>query len=143
MYSFQGMKPGQIALLASLCAQQDEDNFRQKLLIDRPDHHVGFAFLTGTTGEIKNKLQRSVIGCALKQQIIPRQEIAIFSLCQLSNQALNQALENTLSESHIRIKISLISNSRWIAAAIYGEALIYQRMSQEIMGLSLHRFSPS
>ncbi|WP_315970349.1 HutP family protein [Escherichia fergusonii] len=79
----------------------------------------------------------------LKQQIIPRQEIAIFSLCQLSNQALNQALENTLSESHIRIKISLISNSRWIAAAIYGEALIYQRMSQEIMGLSLHRFSPS
>lgn len=56
MYSFQRMKPGQIALLASLCTQEDEDNFRQKLLADKPEHKVGFVFMTGTSDELKNKL---------------------------------------------------------------------------------------
>ena len=53
MYSFQRMKPGQIALLASLCTQEDEDNFRQKLLADKPEHKVGFVFMTGTSDELK------------------------------------------------------------------------------------------
>lgn len=47
------MKPGQIALLASLCALEDEEDFRRKLQADKPEHKVGFAFMTGTADEIK------------------------------------------------------------------------------------------
>ncbi|MBA7845009.1 HutP family protein [Klebsiella sp. RHBSTW-00484] len=143
MYSFQRMKPGQIALLASLCTQEDEENFRQKLLIDKPEHKVGFAFMTGTSDEIKTKLQRCVIGCAFKHQIITRQETAIFTLCQASHQALSHALANNINGDRIRIKIALVSNPRWLAVSIYGETVVYQRLSQELMGFSLCRFSPS
>lgn len=143
MYSFQRMKPGQIALLASLCIQEDEENFRQKLLVDKPEHKVGFAFMTGTSDEIKNKLQRCVIGCAFRHQIITRQESAIFTLCQASNQALTHALANNISGDRIKIKIALVSNPRWLAVSIYGETVVYQRLSHELMGFSLYRFSPS
>lgn len=143
MYSFQRMKPGQIAFLASLCQQEEEEIFRQKLLVDKPEHRVGFAFITGTASEIKNKLQRCVIGCALKNQIINRQETAIFTLCQTSHQALTHALINTISDDRLRIKIALVSNPHWLAVSIYGEAFIYHRMTHEIMGFCLHRYSPS
>ncbi|CAM3423242.1 hypothetical protein SB6411_02465 [Klebsiella spallanzanii] len=143
MYSFQRMKPGQIALLASLCIQEDEENFRQKLLVDKPEHKVGFAFMTGTSDEIKNKLQRCVIGCAFRHQIITRQESAIFTLCQASNQALTHALANSISGDRIKIKIALVSNPKWLAVSIYGETVVYQRLSHELMGFSLYRFSPS
>ncbi|MEI6934357.1 HutP protein, partial [Klebsiella pneumoniae] len=79
MYSFQRMKPGQIAIQASLCTQEEEEVFRQKLLGDKPEHRIGFAFISGTSDELRNKLQRCVIGCALKNQIITRQESAIFT----------------------------------------------------------------
>ena len=92
MDSFQRMKPGQIAMQASLCTQEEEEIFRQKLLADKPEHRIGFAFISGTPDELRNKLQRSVIGCALKKQIITRQESAIFTLCSLSRQALTHAL---------------------------------------------------
>lgn len=143
MYAFQRMKPGQIALLASLCTQEDEENFRQKLLEDKPEHKVGFAFMTGTADEIKNKLQRCVIGCAFKHQIITRQESAIFTLCQASHQALTHALANNINGDKIRIKIALVSNPGWLAVSVYGETVVYQRLSHEIMGFSLSRFSPS
>mgnify|MGYP002571464930 FL=1 len=138
MYSFQRMKPGQIALLASLCTQEDEDNFRQKLLAE-----VGFVFMTGTSDEIKNKLQRCIIGCAFKHQIITRQESAIFTLCQVSHQALTHALANSINGDRMRIKIALVSNPKWLAVAIYGESVVYQRLSHELTGFSLSRFSPS
>jgi hypothetical protein len=48
MYSFQRMKPGQIAMQASLCTQEEEEIFRQKLLADKPEHRIGFAFISGT-----------------------------------------------------------------------------------------------
>ena len=143
MYSFQRMKPGQIALLASLCTQEDEDNFRQKLLTDKPEHKVGFVFMTGTSDEIKNKLQRCVIGCAFKHQIITRQGPAIFTLCQTSHQALTHALTNNINGDRVRTKIALGSNPKWLAVAIYGETVVYQRLSHELMGFSLSRFSPS
>lgn len=143
MYTFQQMKPGQIAVLASLCPQEEEENFRQKLLTDKPGHRVGFAFMTGASGEIKNKLQRCVVGCALKHQIIGRQDTAIFTLCRTSQQALNHALANNIADEHIRIKIALVSNPHWLAVSIYGEAQVYQRMSHEITGFCLHRYSPS
>ena len=97
MYSFQRMKPGQIAIQASLCTQEEEEVFRQKLLGDKPEHRIGFAFISGTSDELRNKLQRCVIGCALKNQIITRQESAIFTLCSLSRQALTHALTNTIT----------------------------------------------
>lgn len=143
MYSFQRMKPGQIALLASLCTQEDEDNFRQKLLADKPEHKVGFVFMTGTSDELKNKLQRCIIGCAFKHQIITCQESAIFTLCQVSHQALTHALANSINGDRMRIKIALVSNPKWLAVAIYGESVVYQRLSHELMGFSLSRFSPS
>jgi malonate transporter MadM subunit len=122
MYSFQRMKPGQIAIQASLCTQEEEEIFRQKLLGDKPEHRIGFAFISGTSDELRNKLQRCVIGCALKNQIITRQESAIFTLCSLSRQALTHALTNTITGDHIRLKIALVSTSRWLAVAMYGEA---------------------
>ncbi|HCF8167860.1 TPA: HutP family protein [Klebsiella oxytoca] len=143
MYSFQRMKPGQIALLASLCALEDEEDFRRKLQADKPGHKVGFAFMTGTADEIKNKLQRCVIGCAFKHQIITRQEPAIFTLCQASHQALTHALANNINSERIKIKIALVSNPGWLAVSIYGETVVYQRLSHEIMGFSLSRFSPA
>lgn len=143
MHAFQRMKPGQIAFLASLCLQEEEEQFRQQLLVDKPEHRVGFAFMTGTSAEIKNKLQRCVVGCALKHQIISRQETAIFTLCHTSHQALMHALANNIADDHLRIKIALVSSPRWLAVSIYGEALVYQRMSHEIMGFGLHRYSPS
>lgn len=109
MDSFHRMKPGQIAMQASLCTQEEEEIFRQKLLADKPEHRIGFAFISGTPDELRNKLQRSVIGCALKNQIITRQESAIFTLCSLSRQALTHALTNTISDDHIRMKIALVS----------------------------------
>ena len=120
MYSFQRMKPGQIAIQASLCTQEEEEVFRQKLLGDKPEHRIGFAFISGTSDELRNKLQRCVIGCALKNQIITRQESAIFTLCSLSRQALTHALTNTITGDHIRLKIALVSTSRWLAVAMYG-----------------------
>lgn len=81
MDSFHRMKPGQIAMQASLCTQEEEEIFRQKLLADKPEHRIGFAFISGTP--------------------------------------------------------------RWLAVAMYGEAQVYQRITQEIMGLSLHRYSPA
>jgi len=143
MYSFQRMKPGQIALLASLCTQDEEEHFRQKLLVDKPEHRVGFAFMTGTAGEIKHKLRHCIIGCALKHQIIPRKEAAIFTLCQTGHQALLHALASNTIDDHLRIKIALLSNPHWLAVSVYGEAVIYQRMSHELMGFCLHRYSPS
>ncbi len=117
--------------------------FRQKLLGDKPEHRIGFAFISGTSDELRNKLQRCVIGCALKNQIITRQESAIFTLCSLSRQALTHALTNTITGDHIRLKIALVSTSRWLAVAMYGEAQVYQRITQEIMGLCLHRYPPA
>ena len=143
MDSFQRMKPGQIAMQASLCTQEEEEIFRQKLLADKPEHRIGFAFISGTPDELRNKLQRSVIGCALKNQIITRQESAIFTLCSLSRQALTHALTNTISDDHIRMKIALVSTPRWLAVAMYGEAQVYQRITHEIMGHSQHRYSPA
>lgn len=143
MSSFQRMKPGQIALLASLCTQEEEESFRQQLLTEKPEHRVGFAFMTGTSGEIKNKLQRCVIGCALKNHITPRQDSAIFTLCRTSHLALTNALANNIADDRLRIKIALVSNGSWLAVSIYGETLIYQRMSHEIMGFCLHRYSPA
>lgn len=143
MHAFQQMKPGQIAVLASQCPQEEEENFRLKLLSDKPEHRVGFAFMTGTAEEIKHKLQRCVVGCALKHQIISRQDTAIFTLCRTSQQALAHALANNIADDHIRIKLALVSNPHWLAVSIYGEARVYQRMSHEIMGFCLHRYSPS
>lgn len=143
MYSFQRMKPGQIALQASLCTQDEEEIFRQKLLTDKPEHKIGFAFISGTADEIRNKLQRCVIGCALKNQVISRQETAIFTLSEIGRQALTHALKDAASNDRIRIKIAIVSNSRWLAVAMYGEAQIFQYLTHEIMGFSLHRYSPA
>ncbi len=55
MYSFQRMKPGQIAIQASLCTQEEEEVFRQKLLGDKPEHRIGFAFISGTSDELRKQ----------------------------------------------------------------------------------------
>ncbi|MEG9311503.1 HutP family protein [Klebsiella pneumoniae] len=60
-----------------------------------------------------------------------------------SRQALTHALTNTITGDHIRLKIALVSTSRWLAVAMYGEAQVYQRITQEIMGLCLHRYPPA
>ncbi|WP_227630968.1 HutP family protein [Klebsiella pneumoniae] len=48
-----------------------------------------------------------------------------------------------MTGDHIRLKIALVSTSRWLAVAMYGEAQVYQRITQEIMGLCLHRYPPA
>ena len=122
---------GKIALLAAITNEEEEKLFKELVKNYDVEYKLAVTFVSGRTSEIKNSFLKSIVGCALQNEIIEKSGKSIHSLVHAGIDALGGITSSAPIEGSLKLKVALVCDSDWLAVAIYGDSAFYPLTNHE------------
>ncbi|HOP62414.1 MAG TPA: HutP family protein [Spirochaetota bacterium] len=122
---------GKVALIVAMTDEEEEKIVKQLAKATDFNFKLAVTFVSGLTSEIKNTFLKSVIGCALQNEIIEKNDKRIHALVHAGIDALAGITHSAPIEGSLKLKIAIVADSDWIAVAIYGDSAFYPLTNHE------------
>ena len=127
---------GKIAMLAALTSEVEEAEIKISA-IALNNSKLAVTFISGMSKEIRNSFIKSLVGCALQNDIIDKQAGQIHAVIHAGLDALNGAMSHTPVEASVKLKVAIASDTKWISVAIYGDSAFYPVTNHERACMSM------
>lgn len=134
--NFELNRLGKIALLASLTDQEEEKTMKEELSNNRNGYKLAVTFVSGMTSDIKRSFVKSIIGCSLQNDLIRKTPGQIHAVVHAALDALSGVIHQVPSDASLKLKVSITTDSNWVAVAIYGESAFYPLTNHERSSLA-------
>lgn len=131
---------GKITMLASLTDDEEEKIIKE--LVKDNDIKLAITVVAGLVSTIKETFVKSIIGCALQNNIIRKNPVEIHGIVHASLDALTGVIHQVPVDASIKIKVAIGSDGHWVAVALYGDSAFYPLTNHERGSLSLMHIKP-
>ena len=109
---------GKIAIMTSLTNEDEEVAMKSYVKNNHPDIKLAVTFISGLSHEIKGTFIRSIVTCALQNNIILKEGTTIHALVHASIDAMTGIMHSTPAEGSLKLKVAVASDADWIAVAV-------------------------
>jgi len=128
---------GKIAIMTSLTNEDEEVAMKSYVKNNHPDIKLAVTFISGLSHEIKGTFIRSIVTCALQNNIILKEGTTIHALVHASIDAMTGIMHSTPAEGSLKLKVAVASDADWIAVAVYGDSAFYPLTNHERASLGM------
>ncbi len=127
---------GKLALLAAMTSREEEEKLKALVLEKQPNVKLAVTFISGTRNKIMDTITKSAVGCALQNNIVAADGVHIHAVMHATLEAIG-GITNHLIESSLKLKMSIVSDGKWVAVALYGDSAIHPLTNHERAGLGI------
>lgn len=113
---------GKMAIVAAMSDHEEEDIIKHMINDNKDEYKVAITFISGMTGSIKSSFIKSIIGCALQNGIVEKQNTQVHAVVHAALDALNGILYHIDADSSVKMKVAIVRDNHWIAVAMYGDS---------------------
>ncbi|HOP62415.1 MAG TPA: HutP family protein [Spirochaetota bacterium] len=122
---------GRIALMTAITDESEEKLLKELIKTQHGDYKVAVTCVSGLTSEIKTSFLRSIVGCALQNNVIEKSGKRIHALVHAGIDALAGITHSAAIDGSLKLKVAIVSDPDWIAVAIYGDSSYYPLTNHE------------
>ncbi|HHV72191.1 MAG TPA: HutP family protein [Clostridia bacterium] len=123
-------------LLALTNTKEEEEQLKEQLAKFKNIKFV-VTGLGGMIDEIPEKIIQVLIGAALNTNVIKKDTRQIHALIHAAQEAVHgMMLDPTINASYA-MKISIVSDEKWVAVGLYGKAAFHPLTNHERSGLGV------
>ncbi|MDI6860611.1 MAG: HutP family protein [Caldisericia bacterium] len=126
---------GKIAMLAALSDDEEEKVIKEKAV--KIGIKLAVTVVAGLASNVKEHFVKSIIGCAIQNNIVEKNSVLIHGVVHASLDALQGILHQVPVDASIRMKVGIASDGHWIAVALYGDSAFYPLTNHERGSLSI------
>lgn len=128
---------GKIALLAAMSDDDEERQLKQEINVPSSEYKLAVTVISGLTSDIKKTFVKSIVGCALHNNIIKKIGIQIHAVLHASLDAMTGVVHQVPAEASLKLKVGIATDGQWIAVAIYGDSAFYPITNHERSALGV------
>jgi len=127
------------AILLALSETREEEDKLKKSLMESHNFRCGVTELGGTVANLQHtgKLTNSVMSTAFNTGVIPKEDRKIHALIHATLEASNSIFIHTNSNASFALKIGIVTDSDWLAVAIYGRSSLHPLLEHARVGLGV------
>lgn len=129
-------KLGKAALLLSMSSDDEENEIKRKI-VERTNYKIGVTRVAGFASEIRRKFAPAILGAALNCNVINKTTPEVHALLHASLEALNSIIHSESLDSSLSLKVSVISDGKWICVGIFGDSAFYPITNHEKSALGI------
>ena len=122
---------GKLALMVAMTDEKEEAVIKEYVKKNYSNYKLAVTFVSGRTSEVKNSFLKSIVGCAIQNEIIEKSGKRIHSLVHAGIDALAGITHSAAIEGSLKLKVVLVSDPDWLAVAIYGDSAFYPLTNHE------------
>lgn len=127
---------GKVALLLSMSSDEEEHEIKKKI-VESTNYKVGVTRVAGFASEIRRKFAPAVLGAALNCNVINKTTPEVHALLHASLEALNSIIHSESLDSSLSLKVSVVSDGKWICVGIFGDSAFYPITNHEKSALGI------
>lgn len=116
-----------------------EDEAQAKQLLKECGYRFVVTEVGGSTaaGEFQARSTKAVLGAAMNSQLLPKSQTNWHALLHATDEARRGMLVNVASSVSLAVKVALVSDTRWVAVAMFGESAIHPLTGHERAGVGV------
>ncbi len=126
---------GRVAILASLTDEAEEPEI--KLQMANSGYKLAITFVSGLSNEIRTSFVKAVIACAVKNEIIEKTPGQIHAVLHAALDAFTGVVHAVPADASLKLKVAIVTDTNWVAVAIYGDSAFYPLTNHERSGLGV------
>lgn len=121
---------GKAALLLSMSSDDEENEIKRKI-VEKTNYKIGVTRVAGFASEIRRKFAPAILGAALNCNVINKTTPEVHALLHASLEALNSIIQSESLDSSLSLKVSVVSDGKWICVGIFGDSAFYPITNHE------------
>ncbi|HPX62330.1 MAG TPA: HutP family protein [Deltaproteobacteria bacterium] len=128
---------GKIALIAAASDAAEEEAIKALVNGADNDQKIAVTFVSGLTGDIKKNFIKSLIGCAIQNELIEKKDTQIHSIVHAGLDALRGIITDLGTDISLKMKVAIVRDKSWVAVALYGDSAYSAYTNHERAALGL------
>ena len=128
---------GKLALFAAMTSREEEELLKQEVEEKYGRFRLAITFVTGTRSEVMKVVSKAAVSCALQNNVIKKAETQVHAVVHETLEAIGGIVEYIPADTSLKLKLSIVSSSNWLAVAIYGESAVHPVTNHERAGLGI------
>lgn len=128
---------GKLALLAAMSDEEEERRLKEQASLSRQDIRLAVTVISGMLAAVRQNFIKSIVSCTLQNGIFDKSAPHIHGLIHAGMDAFSGAFLNSTLSGSVKLKVGIVSDSRWIAVAVYGDSAFYPTTNHERCGLGV------
>jgi len=113
---------GKIALIAAASDDNEEEVLKGLINIPGGEYRLAITFISGMTDNVKSSFVKSIIGCALQNELVEKKNTEIHAIIHAGLDALGGILHQVGADSSLKMKVAIVRDRHWVAVALYGDS---------------------
>ena len=113
---------GKIALIAAASDATEEEAIKALVNGTDSEFKIAVTFVSGLTSDIKKNFIKSLIGCAIQNELIEKKETQIHSIVHAGLDALRGIISDLGTDISLKLKVAIVRDKNWVAVALYGDS---------------------
>lgn len=128
---------GKLALLLAMSSREEEDEIKAYVKESFPNLTAGVTFLTGKRSDVMKNVGKAAFGCVSQNNVIKVDSRGVHAVMHAALEALSGITNHILTDTSLKLKLSVVSDKKWIAIALYGDSAIHPLTNHERAGLGI------
>ncbi len=128
---------GKIAMLAAISDENEEHQIKTEVNTSNSGYRLAVTFISGLSSDISKSFVKSIVGCALQNNIIRKSGTQVHAVLHAALDALKGVTHQVPAEASLKLKVGIVSDGEWVAVAIYGDSAFYPITNHERSSLSV------
>ena len=128
---------GKIAMLAAMSDEKEEERIKKEVSENMNEYRLAVTFISGLSTDISKSFVKSIVGCALQNNVIRKSGTQIHAVLHAALDSLKGVIHQVPAEASLKLKVGIVSNQDWVAVAIYGDSAFYPITNHERSALSM------
>ena len=127
---------GKIALVAAMSGDDEEERIKEE--IGRLGlYRLTLTYVSGRKSDIETMFVRSLVGAALKGNVIAETSGSIHAVVHAGMEAWHAMTDAVVGSSSLKIKVAIVSDRKWVAIAAYGDSAMHRLTNHERVGFGM------
>ncbi len=127
---------GKLALLAAMTTRDEEEILKTFVSEKCQNFKLAVTFISGSRDKVMETVTKSAVGCALQNNIVRANGVEIHAVMHATLEAIG-GITNHLIDANLKLKMSIVSDGKWVAVALYGDSAIHPLTNHERAGLGV------
>lgn len=128
---------GKLAIMTAMTSNEEEAELKRVFGTRHPDWRIAVTVITGLSSDIKSSFVKSIVGCALQNNIVRKTGGQIHAVLHAALDAFSGVVHQVPAEASLKLKVCIVTDSDWVAVAIYGDSAFYPITNHERCSLGV------
>lgn len=126
---------GKVAMIVAMSSDEEEKGFREALA--QNGTKIAVTYVTGALSYVQKNFVKTLVGAALHGDIVRKNSQQIHAVIHAGLEAMHGITPLVAGESHLKLKVAIVHDGKWLAIAAYGESAFHPETNHERFGFGI------